>query len=166
MTKIGAAFAALFLLSIPTMAQTAPATEPVTMGQVLDMMAALQGIDGGSLEQCGDKSEGKAAEKPCPFRKSLSLLRAMARNMVELRAVNEEFSIQRNAIRAEVLGDAALNEKQHEAAMMVRLAPVLAQIRQVHLVHLRMSDFDLERNHMPAGFLAALKPIIDDLIPE
>jgi hypothetical protein len=151
----------------------------LTFQQIEDLTSALRAVDAGSADQCTEAP--KPATSPpaalatppprsCPFHKSPSLLRAMAQDMVALQPLDAEFKIRQNAVRLEVLDESKLTTAQQDAKFLAKMAPITAEKRTLPLLaRIKMAELNLgdppDHNRIPAMWIAALSPIIDDLTP-
>lgn len=94
----------------------------------------------------------------------------MAQDMVALQPLDAEFKIRQNAVRLEVLDESKLTTAQQDAKFLAKMAPITAEKRTLPLLaRIKMAELNLgdppDHNRIPAMWIAALSPIIDDLTP-
>jgi hypothetical protein len=140
-----------------------------------------------------ESKDAKTPERPCSFHKSLPLLRAMARDMVALKDADAIFKTEQNGVRSEVLeklptdpeaakvtageSDVVAAHKtmairviqgQQDVQFLDKMKAINAEQRKVPLDTIKLSDLDLgdppDHNRIPAELIAALSPIIEDLM--
>lgn len=157
-----------------------PKKEGLTVLQAQDLLGGLRTLDQGSVDQCppaatppaappapGPREVAAAAQKPCPFKKSVTLLRAMAQNIVALQTADNEFKIQTDATRLEVMAQVPTPGVEQNVKFASRMDGIFTQPANVPLLrHIKWSDLDLgeppDHNRLPASVIAVLAPIIDD----
>lgn len=183
----GLAISAMFLFGSDvasaasvTASSASAQVKTLTLGQIDEMYQMLKALSKGTPDQCDKKAEPSASDRPvdlrrasgpptptCPFILSRDLLNVISHDLVVLQPFEEEFEIQINTIRVELLSNSNDSEILQSSKFALKAFPIQGTKRDVEgLWRTKMDDFNLgqppKANRISPDAIAALSPIIDD----